>query len=48
MTLPAFGALETLWQDWRYAVRTLAKTPAFCAVAVLSLTLGIVWPRRTR
>lgn len=36
-----FPALETLWQDVRYAVRTLARTPAFSMVAVLSLALGI-------
>jgi hypothetical protein len=34
-------ALETLWQDFRFAARTLVKNRSFTAVAVLTLALGI-------
>src|SRR5450432_1252821 len=33
--------LETIWNDFRYAVRSLSKTPGFTAVIVLTMALSI-------
>jgi hypothetical protein len=36
-----FPLLESMWQDVRYAVRTLRRTPAFAASAISMLALGL-------
>ena len=35
------STVDTVWQDVRYAVRTLRRSPGFAAVAILTLSIGI-------
>jgi predicted permease len=36
-----FATLDRLWQDIRYAARTLRRTPGFSVVAIATLTLAV-------
>ncbi len=37
----AWASLDRIWQDVQYSLRMMRRTPAFTAIAILSLALGI-------
>src|SRR4029079_4436706 len=39
-TMNSLGFLESIWQDFRYGARLLARNPTFAVVAILTLALG--------
>ena len=43
----SIGFLETAWQDVRYSLRTMRKSPVFALTAVLILAVGIGPTRRS-